>query len=190
MYIIFIARGLFFQPSVPVTGIHIDFSALYYAIGIVVAIGTIIWRAYSLYAKAKEHSNDNLAIAKTYIDQALNQAISDRKVWVSEHSAEHVRMISDQRVAQGEVQNELDALAEKHDTDMHAFRKTIEAVLLEKRDLEAMMRQVTNDVTSINGKIEKISDGQATMSTALAKITERMDIIKSEHGQFHKGESA
>lgn len=181
------------QPSTAVhvdtpNTLHIEMNVIYYVVATLILVGTVIWRIYALFENAKKHSDANLVLAKAYGDKLKDDAVAERKVWQAQHQVDHERLISDQRIGTNEIQNEIDALAEKHDSDMHAFRKTIEAVLLEKRDLEAMMRQVREELNALNTKVEKISDTQIGMSTNIAQITERLNIIKSEHGVFHKGE--
>lgn len=170
--------------------IHINLSVIYYIVGIVGGLLLIARRISKVFKEMREHSDKNLEAAKLYAEKLRDDAVADRKVWIADHNGEHTKLRADQSVAANEIQTEIDALAEKHDSDMHAFRKTIEAVLLEKRDLEGMMRQVMQELTTLSAKVEKVSEAQGTMSTAMARMGERMDIIKTEHGQFHKGESS
>ncbi len=165
------------------TEIHINLSVVYYIVGIISTTLLVIWRGLKAIAALKKEMKD-------YAEKLRDDAVADRKVWIADHNGEHTKLRADQSVASNEIQTEIDALAEKHDSDMHAFRKTIEAVLLEKRDLEGMMRQVMQELTTLSAKVEKVSEAQGTMSTAMARMGERMDIIKTEHGQFHKGETS
>jgi len=172
----------------PPNTLHIDVQTVYYAIGIAIALGTILWRIYTLFNKAIQHADSILVIAREHGERLRDNAVADRKVWVSEHLVEHTRLISDQKVMMNEIQNEIDAVAEKHDTDMHQIRKTMEAVLLEKRDLEGLMRQVRDEITTLNARIENLSNTLQRMNEAVVKNTERIDTIKAEHNIFHKGE--
>lgn len=170
--------------------IHINLSVIYYVVGIIGGLILIGRRISKVFKEMREHSDKNLEAAKLYAEKLRDDAVADRKVWIADHNGEHTRLRADQNVSANEIQTEIDALAEKHDSDMHAFRKTIEAVLLEKRDLEGMMRQVMTELAALRAQVEKFADAQLVMTTTMAKMGERMDIIKTEHGQFHKGESS